>query len=69
MLGAGAVSPRTILCRVHKRPRVHHLPYLRSALAAAFLASVAVPAIPSALRWRCAGPGGCRSASAATATS
>ena len=44
MLGAGAVSPRTILCRVHKRPRVHHLPYLRSALAAAFLASVAVPA-------------------------
>ena len=45
MLGAGAVSPRTILCRVNSRPRVHHIPYLRTALAAALLTWVAAPAM------------------------
>lgn len=45
MLGAGAVSPRTILCRVQMRPRVHLFPYLRTALAAAFLTSVLTPAM------------------------
>ena len=46
MLGAGAVSPRTILCRAQSaRLRVCRLPVLRTALAAAFLASVPVSAM------------------------